>query len=292
MTPVFFGSALHNFGVEAFLDALLALAPPPQAHMSDHGPIDPSRGDFSGFIFKIQANMDPQHRDRMAFLRVCSGQFRKDMVVYHPRLGRAVRMTRLHRLFARDREMLEEAFPGDVVGLVNPGLVAIGDTLCVGDPIRFEDIPRFQPECFAVFRNRDTSRYKQFQKGLAQLAEEGAIQVLLAEQRSRREPIVAAVGELQLDVAHARLQREYAAEIEVERLPITCARWLEGAPESLAAMIWPSSTLRARDGNGRQVGLFRSTSDVAFCERQNPDIQFAEISGDEGPTADVTPRTS
>jgi peptide chain release factor 3 len=208
MTAVFFGSALQNVGVEVFLDALLALAPPPQAHMSDRGPIDPCRGDFSGFIFKIQANMDPLHRDRMAFLRVCSGQFKKGMVVYHPRLGRTVRMTRPHRLFARDRETLEEALPGDVVGLVNPGIFAISDTLCVGDPIRFEPIPRFQPECFAVFRNRDTSRYKQFRKGLAQLAEEGAIQVLLAEHRSRRELIVAAVGELQIDVAHTRLQRE------------------------------------------------------------------------------------
>ena len=122
MTAVFFGSALQNVGVEVFLDALLALAPPPQAHMSDRGPIDPCRGDFSGLIFKIQANMDPLHRDRMAFLRVCSGQFKKGMVVYHPRLGRTVRMTRPHRLFARDRETLEEALPGDVVGLVNPGV--------------------------------------------------------------------------------------------------------------------------------------------------------------------------
>ena len=161
------------------------------------------------------------------------------------------------------------------------GIFAISDTLCVGEPIRFEAIPRFQPECFAVFRNRDTSRYKQFHKGLTQLAEEGAIQVLLAEHRSRRELIVAAVGELQLDVAHARLQREYAAEVEVERLPFTCARWLGGEPESLAAMIWPLSTLRARDGNGRQVGLFQSAGDAAFCERQNPDIQFAEIAGHE-----------
>lgn len=135
LTPVFFGSALHNVGVEAFLDALLTLAPPPLPRMSDRGLIDPAGSSFSGFIFKIQANMDPLHRDRMAFLRVCSGRFRKDMLVYHPRLRRQVRMTRPHRLFARERETVTEAFPGDVIGLVNPGIFAISDTLCVGRPI-------------------------------------------------------------------------------------------------------------------------------------------------------------
>lgn len=287
MTPVFFGSALHNFGVEAFLDALLALAPPPRPRMSDRGPIDPSRSEFSGFIFKIQANMDPLHRDRMAFLRVCSGRFQKDMLVYHPRLGREVRMTRPHRLFARDRETVTEAFPGDVVGLVNPGLFAISDTLCVGDPVRFEAIPRFQPECFAVLRNRDITRYKQFHKGLEQLAEEGAIQVLLAEYSSRREPIVAAVGELQLDVVRARLRTEYATEVTIERLPFACARWLEGDPERLAAMIWPTPSLRTRDRHGRPVGLFLSIRDVEFCERRNPEIRFGEISGHERSIADI-----
>ncbi len=233
VTPVFFGSALNNFGVEPFLDALLQLAPAPVARASDQGPIEPTNAAFSGFIFKIQANMDPLHRDRMAFLRVCSGRFEKDMLVWHPRLGRKVRMTRPHRLFARERETVEEAFPGDVIGLTNPGLFAIGDTLCLGDTFEYAAIPRFSPECFGRLINQDVSRYKQFHKGLQQLEEEGVIQVLHAADQMRREPILAAVGELQLDVVQARLQGEYGVETTIERLPYSCARWVGGpAPAS------------------------------------------------------------
>ena len=278
VTPVFFGSALNNFGVEPFLDALVELAPAPGARMSDRGPVAPEREEFSGFVFKIQANMDPLHRDRMAFVRICSGRFRKDMQVHHPRLGRTVRMSRPHRLFARDRETVEEAFPGDVVGLVNPGQFAIGDTVCTGEPLRFDTIPRFHPEAFALLHIRDLARYKQFHKGLAQLEEEGAVQVFLAEDAVRREPILAAVGELQFDVVQARLATEYGVTTSVERLPHTSVRWVDGDSGAVDAMQWPSrSTIRARDRDGQLVALFASEWERSYCERENAGIAFRTL---------------
>jgi peptide chain release factor 3 len=206
LTPVFFGSALNNFGVAPFLDALLDLAPAPGVLEKD--PIDPHDATFTGVVFKIQANMDLRHRDRMAFLRILSGRFEKDMLVYHPRLRREVRLARAYRIFAREREPIEEAFPGDIIGVINPGMFAIGDTVSTGEPVELTEIPRFLPERFAVLRNQDISRYKQFNRGLLQLEEEGAIQILHAERTQRREPILAAVGELQFDVVVARLREE------------------------------------------------------------------------------------
>ncbi|MGE0543984.1 MAG: peptide chain release factor 3 [Dehalococcoidia bacterium] len=278
VTPVFFGSALNNFGVQPFLDALCELAPSPGPRMTDQGPVAPDDADFSGFIFKIQANMDPRHRDSMAFLRVCSGRFEKDMVVWHPRLGRSVRMSRPHRLFARERETVEEAYPGDVIGLVNPGLFAIGDTLCTGQPRRFDAIPRFPPEHFAIIESRDVARYKQFHKGLAQLEEEGAIQVLTAPESARREPILAAVGELQFDVVAARLRAEYGVETTLRRLPYTTARWVEGDPAAVAGARWLTrGVLRAQDRQGRPVALFQSAWDLDYAIQHNPAIRFREL---------------
>ncbi len=273
-TPVLFGSALTNFGIGPFLDALAELLPPPGARLSDRGPVPPQDPDFSGFIFKIQANMDPRHRDRMAFLRVCSGRFHKDMDVLHPRLGRTVRLARPHRLFGQDRETVEEAFPGDVVGLVNPGLFAIGDTLCQGEPIQFSPVPRFPPECFARIENRSTGRHKQFHAGLAQLEEEGAIQVLFAIDGAR-EPILAAVGELQLDVTAARLRSEYGVETDVHRLPYETALWVEGAGEGGKGLVWPTrEALRAEDREGRLVALFGSDWVRRYAEEKNPGVVF------------------
>jgi len=206
ITPVFFGSAINNFGLETFLQAILDSAPAPGSRASDQGIVDPARSDFSGQIFKIQANMDPLHRDRIAFLRVFSGKFEKDMLLNHSRLGRKVRISRAYRFFAREREIVEEAYPGDVVGLANPGIFNIGDTLCSGKMFLFDAIPRFQPEHFCVLHNRDIGKYKQFNKGISQLEEEGAIQVLYFQDSLRKEPILAAVGQLQFDVVVARLR--------------------------------------------------------------------------------------
>jgi len=259
LTPVYFGSALNNFGVEIFLRALADLAPPPQPRQSSKGRVDPYSPEFSAFVFKIQANMDPRHRDRMAFLRVCSGRFEKDMRVHHARLGRSVQMTRAHRLFAGERESLDEAFPGDVVGVVNPGLFIIGDTVTTGEPVEFPPIPSFPPENFGLLRNRDVTKDKQFRKGVQQLQEEGVVQLLFTPQGGEREPILAAVGKLQFDVVESRLLQEYGVTASVQPLSFTCACWIEDAKGDEARIRWPySGFLRAIDSRERRVCLFES----------------------------------
>ena len=277
ITPVFFGSAINNFGLEPFLQVLLDLAPAPGPRMSSEGAIEPTNPAFTGQIFKIQANMDPQHRDRVAFLRVCSGRFEKDMQLYHSRLQRKVRMTRAYRFFAREREIVEEAFPGDVVGLANPGLFNIGDTLSDGKVIKYEDIPRFSPEHFCLLHNVQIAKHKQFNKGIEQLEEEGATQVLYFTESLRKEPVLAAVGELQFDVVVARLNSEYGVEVTTERLPYTCARWVECSPEQLSGIVWPSRSKLTRDREGRLVALFSSDWEVDFCMEKNPGLSLKEL---------------
>lgn len=278
LTPVYFGSALNNFGVETFLHALVKLAPPPLARMSSTGAVDPASKNFTAFVFKIQANMDLQHRDSMAFLRICSGRFERDMLVHHPRLGRQVRMTRLHRLFARERSTIEEAFPGDVVGVVNPGIFAIGDTLSCGEPVEFERLPSFQPEHFALLRNGDVSRSKQFRKGVEQLSEEGVVQVYFSPDSARHEPILGAVGRLQFDVVESRLKEEYGVAAAINVLPYVCARWLEATPDKLRKIRWPGSgTLVVSDRKDAMVCLFSSEWELKHMMKENPDVKFSEI---------------
>jgi len=276
-TPVFFGSALNNFGVEPFLDALAELAAPPAARGSDRGPVPPSAPGFSGFVFKIQANMDRLHRDSMAFVRVVSGRFRKGMSVHHPRLGRSVRLPRAHRVFAQERETAEDAYPGDVVGLVNPGLFAIGDTICEGAPFRFAPLPRFSPEYFARLALASPDKHKAFDKGLAQLEEEGAIQVLFADAATRRDPILAAVGELQFDLVQARLSAEYGVETRVERLPFRSALLVEtvdGAPHPDWAGL---GVLGTRDRKGSRIALIEGEWAERHLRQANAEIRFSPI---------------
>jgi peptide chain release factor 3 len=240
--------------------------------------IDPTSEVFSGFVFKIQANIDLRHRDRMAFLRVCSGRFQKDMIVNHPRLGQKVRLSRAYRLFAREREPIHEAFPGDVIGVVSPGLFAIGDTVTTGDTVPFARIPRFPPEHFGVLINGDIGRYKQFHKGIMQLEEEGAVQVLHAEESVRREPIVAVVGELQFDVVLARLLEEYGVKARIDPLPFTCARWVEGEGTALDRLYLSNrSTRRCRDRKERLIVLFSSAWHLEHYQKENPEITFLEM---------------
>ena len=275
LTPVFFGSALTNFGVEPFMRALRALAPPPGPRASDRGLVQPTDAAFAAFVFKVQANMDPRHRDRMAFLRICAGRFEKGMTVQHARLGRRVSLTRPYRLFARERETVEEAYPGDVVGVVNPGLFTVGDTLYTGEPLAFDAIPRFPPEHFAVLRRPPLSRYKQFHTGVEQLEEEGVIGVLHALDRARGEPILAAVGDLQFDVVVARLRAEYGVETSTDRLPYTHARWITGDPAAVSGMRWTSrGVLRAVDRQGQPVALFSSVWELEYCVKENPEVRF------------------
>ncbi|MCA0457832.1 MAG: peptide chain release factor 3 [Chloroflexi bacterium] len=279
LTPVFFGSALNNFGVEPFLEALIRLAPPPRPRESSEGLVEPTDNTFSGIIFKIQANMDPQHRDSLAFLRVCSGRFEKDMNVTHPRSGRKVRMTRPHRLFARDRETVDEAFPGDVIGLSNPGIFRIGDTLCEGDTFQFAPIPPFQPEVFATLRNMSTEKYKQFNKGVAQLREEGVVQVLYAVDSSRREPILCAVGELQFEVVVSRMQAEYNVETRIEQLPYTVAAWIEGDDDLIRSVRWPMESLKTLDFDQKWVVLFNTPWQLNYTIKDQPKLRFVDVAG-------------
>jgi peptide chain release factor 3 len=286
-TPVFFGSALHNFGVGPFLDALGDLAPPPRSRDSDRGSVDPALPAFSGFVFKIQSNMDPQHRDSMAFLRVVSGRFEKGMTVDHPRLGRRIRLPRAHRVFAQERETTTEAFSGDVVGLVNPGLFVIGDTVSEGLGLRFPPLPRFAPEHFARMRPASVDRYKSFRKGLRQLEAEGVIQLLHEASAARREPILAAVGELQFDLVQSRLELEYRVETVLDRLPYVSALWILASPEQADEIVWPRlGALRARDASGQPVALCEGPWVEEILVRNNPELEVSRIVGGatiEGP---------
>ncbi len=279
LTPIFFGSALNNFGVEPFLAALIEYAPSPRSHESSIGIIEPTSSTFSGIIFKIQANMDPQHRDSLAFMRVCSGRFEKDMTVTHPRLKRSIRMTRPHRLFARDRETVDEAYPGDVIGLSNPGIFRIGDTVCTGDTFEYAPIPSFQPEVFVTLRNLTTEKYKQFNKGLTQLREEGVVQVLYAVDQTRREPILGAVGQLQFEVVVSRLAAEYNVETRIEPLPYTIPAWIEGDEAEIESVRWPLESLRALDHDKRWVVLFNTPYQLNYTIKDHPDLAFLDVAG-------------
>jgi len=276
-TPVFFGSALTNFGLESFLQALVELAPPPQPRQSDSGIVDPTDERFTGFVFKIQANMDPRHRDRVAFVRVCSGCFTKDMVMSNSRLGKSLRASRAYRFFGRDRETINVAYAGDIIGLVNPGHFAIGDTLHSGEPLRFPDLPRFPAEHFGRIRLRD-ARYKQFDEGVRQLEEEGLMQVFY-DASGRREPIVGVVGALQYDVIASRLQTEYGVTVEVEPAGYAAARWL-GNPAGPTPSPGGQS-IAAVDRQERRVLLFGSEWELEYFQRHHPDVLLL----DESPPA-------
>jgi peptide chain release factor 3 len=273
-TPVYFGSALTNFGVRLFLDGFVAHAPVPRPYPSDAGPIRPDQPAFSGFVFKIQANMNPNHRDSVAFLRVVSGRFERDMSVAHAATGKSLRLPRPYRFFANEREVIEEAFPGDIVGLPSNGQFAIGDTLCAGALFNFAPIPRFQPEHFALLRNTDIGKQKQFLRGLRQLETEGAMQVLYDADAAQRHPILAVVGRLQFDVVQARLDTEYGVKTIIEPLPYKLARWLDGPPDAIERLPWGHGLLRARDRQERLLALFRSQFDLNYCLEKYPGVKY------------------
>ena len=277
MTPVFFGSAMTNFGVEPFLNAFLDYALKPTPHVSNQGEIEPTYPDFSGFIFKLQANMDPKHRDRVAFVRVCSGKFEKDMTVNHARTGKLVRLSRPQKLFAQDREVIETAYPGDVIGLNNPGVFAIGDTIYVGQKLEYEGIPSFSPELFAYLKNPNPSKFKQFQKGVQELREEGAVQIMHSADDSKREPILAAVGQLQFEVVQFRMQSEYGVETTLELLPYSVARWVVGGWEALEKAGRLFNTVTVKDSWNRPVLLFRNEWNVGQVEADHPELQLNAI---------------
>ena len=277
LSPVFFGSAMTNFGVRPFLDAFLELAQRPTARTSREGPVDPLRPGFSGFVFKLQANMDPRHRDRVAFVRVCSGHFEKDMTVQHARSGRAIRLSRPQKLFGQDREVVEDAYPGDVIGLNNPGMFAIGDTLYLGPKVEFEGIPCFSPEIFAWLRNPNPSAFKSFRKGVNELREEGAVQVLYDTDASKRDPILAAVGQLQLEVVQYRLENEYGVKTRLEPMEFNVARWVSGGWSALEAVGRIFNCRTVRDPWDRPVLLFRNDWNLRQLQEDHPELELSAV---------------
>jgi peptide chain release factor 3 len=273
-TPVYFGSALTNFGVRLFLDSFIDLAPFPQPFQSDKGQINPDDESFSGFIFKIQANMNPKHRDSVAFLRICSGKFERGMDVIHAQTGKTHRLLRPYKLFANEREIIEEAYPGDVLGIPNSGEFGIGDTLCNSKSFKFAPIPRFHPENFAILRNNDLGKQKQFVKGLRQLETEGAVQVLNNVDAFKREPVLAVVGQLQFDVVQARLKSEYNLETSLEPMGYSMARWVTGPEEDILKITDRSSVRLFHDVDQKYVALFKESFYLKFTQDRFPALQF------------------
>jgi peptide chain release factor 3 len=273
LTPVFFGSAISNFGVELFLRSFLSMAPPPAPRVSGEKVVEPGE-EFSGFVFKIQANMDPQHRDRIAFMRVVSGRFEKDMEVVHTRTGKKLRLTRPQRLFAQERETVEEAYPGDIVGLTNPGAFRLGDTLSLDATNKFEEVPSFVPEVLAVLQNQDVSRLKQFEKGVQQLTEEGLVDVFMDRRSQRREPILGVVGRLQFEVVQFRMISEYGVKTSLEPLPYTLVKWVHGSLADLDGAFLGNGARLLEDAHNRPVMAATSEWNMDFVKKQNKNLTF------------------
>jgi peptide chain release factor 3 len=276
-TPMFFGSALTNFGVLPFLERFLELAPCPGPRESTAGVIDPVKDGFSGFIFKIQANMDPDHRDRVAFLRICSGRFERGSTVTHVRTGKPVRLANSTLLMGQGREEVEEAFAGDVVGLFDPGIFRIGDTLSDEAGVEYAGIPTFSPEHFRRVEVAGVERRKALAKGLEQLAQEGAVQIFTESGAGTAAPILGVVGPLQFDVLVARLASEYSVELRLAPLPFKVARWVHGAFDM--EILRYSGTLKlVEDRDGRTVLLAESLWHVERALARHPEIVLSETS--------------
>jgi len=277
LTPVFFGSAMNNFGVEAFLEKFLSFTAPPSARMAQDDLVSPQSEDFSGFIFKIQANMNPAHRDRIAFMRICSGKFIKGMTVHHVNAGKDIKLAQPQQFMAQDREVIEEAYPGDIIGLFDPGIFGIGDTVCTGKQVRFDGIPMFAPEIFARVHTSDTMKRKQFIKGITQLAQEGAIQIFKENNIGIEEVIVGVVGQLQLEVLSHRLRNEYNVELSVNNLAFRYVRWILNEDLDPKKIKLSSSCRLARDSKDRPVILFENEWSIRWALENNKGIELTDI---------------
>ena len=279
VTPVFFGSALNNFGVEPLFDAFLELAPPPSSRLASVADgtqriVDPVEDPFSAYVFKLQANMNPRHRDVVAFLRINSGRFERDMQVVHERLGKRVRLSRPHTLMVAERETLDEAYPGDIIGVISPGSFAIGDTLSAEGGLRYEGLPQFQPEHFARVDPVDMGKRKALDKGIEQLAGEGAVQMLWELGQPNSYPILAAVGRLQFDVMQYRLRDEYGVEVRLAPLPYQCSAWLRG---ELSTFKKSSGAKLVQDRHERPMILFNTTWEKELAIKNNPKHELVDF---------------
>lgn len=277
LTPVFFGSAINNFGVQLLLDSFLEHAPAPQPRSSRSGLIAPEHPAFSGFIFKIQSNMNPRHRDQIAFVRVCSGRFTRDMRVTHTRTGNSLRLSSSHKLFARERETADEAWPGDVIGLVGHEEFGIGDTLTEDPSIEYHEIPRFAPECFAYLHNPSTAHFKRFRAGLTHLLQEGVVQSFELPDIAQRIVLLGAVGPLQFDVLQYRLETEYGANSRLEPAPWTIVRWLNNGDTAAIMNSLPSGCRLAQDTSGQTVALFAADWQLNLFVERNPKLELHRL---------------
>lgn len=279
LSPVFFGSALTNFGVETFLEHFLNMTTSPLPRKTTTGVIDPFREDFSAFVFKIQANMNKAHRDRIAFMRICSGKFEAGMEVNHVQGGKKIRLTQPQQLMAESRKIIDEAYAGDIIGVFDPGIFSIGDTLCTSnEKFQFEGIPTFAPEHFARVRQIDTMKRKQFLKGVNQIAQEGAIQIFQEFNTGMEEIIVGVVGVLQFEVLTYRLKNEYNVDVRLEQLPFEYIRWVENPEEVDVAKIQGTSDMkRICDLKGNPLLLFINSWSVGMVEERNPNLKLSEF---------------
>ena len=285
LSPVFFGSALTNFGVEPFLENFLKMTPPPLPRNTESGLVDPFDEDFSAFIFKIQANMNKAHRDRIAFMRIVSGKFNKEMEVLHVQNNRTMRLSQPQQIMANEREVIEEAYAGDIMGVFDPGVFSIGDTICApSKKVVFEGIPTFAPEHFSRIRQKDTLKRKQFIKGTTQIAQEGAIQIFSEPQSGFEEVIVGVVGVLQFDVLEYRLKNEYNVDIIREDLSYEYIRWitsqkhLDGGLDELKKLVLTSDTKLIQDVRGNYLLIFTSEWNIKWALDKNEGLELAEFS--------------
>ena len=281
LTPVFFGSALTNFGVEFFLQHYLKMATTPLPRKADTGLIDPVENNFSAFVFKIQANMNKAHRDRIAFMRICSGKFDANMEVKHVQGNKVMRLSQPQQIMADERKILTEAYGGDIIGVFDPGIFSIGDTICMPkENFRYEGIPTFAPEHFARVRQVDTMKRKQFVKGITQIAQEGAIQIFQEFNTGMEEIIVGVVGVLQFDVLKYRLENEYNVEIRLEPLPYEHIRWIESKDIDLNRIIGTSDMKKIKDMKGNPLLLFVNSWSVGMVLDRNEGLILSEFGRD------------
>lgn len=279
LTPVCFGSALTNFGVEIFLKHFLDMATTPLPRRADIGLVDPAENGFSAFVFKIQANMNKAHRDRIAFMRICSGRFDANMEVRHVQGGKVMRLSQPQQIMADERKILSEAYAGDIIGVFDPGIFSIGDTICCPkEKFRYEGIPTFAPEHFARVRQMDTMKRKQFIKGISQIAQEGAIQIFQEFNTGMEEIIVGVVGVLQFEVLQYRLQNEYNVEIRMDQLPYEHVRWIENEDIDVNALSVTSDTKKVKDFKGNPLLLFTHPWSIQTVLDRNEGLLLGEVS--------------
>lgn len=278
LSPVFFGSALTNFGVETFLKHFLEMTTSPLPRNSDKGEISPFSDDFSAFVFKIQANMNKAHRDRIAFMRICSGKFEAGMEVYHVQGEKKIRLSQPQQMMAQERHHVTEAYAGDIIGVFDPGIFSIGDTLCNSkNKFEYEGIPTFAPEHFAKVRQVDTMKRKQFIKGIEQIAQEGAIQIFQEFNTGMEEIIVGVVGVLQFDVLKFRLESEYRVEIHLDVLPYEHIRWIENKEIDVAGLSVTSDTKKIKDLKGNPLLIFTHPWSIRTVEERNEGLILSEF---------------